>query len=241
MMKPKMKTRSILTLLAGSLAFQLPGDSTNQVPASAVLPEVKGREVSYAIGVDIARHFRKLGIEVDEKEVIQGFKDGVSGDRLRMPEDQMRKLVLLIQNEALQRGSAQRRNPAMINQYDADLFFKMNEKHPGVVSLTNGLQYKVLQAGKGPKPHAGSPVVCQYRVTYIDGAEFAASKPGEPIHFKVSEAPVKGWAEALPLMAKGSKWRLFVPSELAYGKAGLGKEIGPNMALIYDLELIDIQ
>ncbi len=217
------------------------GGPTNQVPTANEMTAAKGREVSYAIGVDIARHFRRLGIEVDEKEVIQGFKDGVSGDRLRMAEAEARKLVVLIQNEAMQRGAAQRRSPAMLNQYEADEFFKRNAAHAGVVTLPNGLQYKVLQPGKGPKPTASSSVSCNYRVTYLDGGEFAASKTGEPIHFKVGEAQIKAWAEALPLMAMGAKWRLFVPSELAYGKQGLGKEIGPNMALIYDLELVDIQ
>jgi FKBP-type peptidyl-prolyl cis-trans isomerase FklB len=228
------------TLIAVAATTAMAG-TTNQVQSMVEDPVVKGREVSYAIGVDIARHFRRLGIEVDEKEVIQGFKDGVSGDRLRMPEAEARKLVVLIQNEAMQRGSAQRRSPAMLNQYEADEFFKRNAKHSGVVSLPSGLQYKVIQPGKGNKPGTASSVVCNFRVTYLDGGEFAASKTGEPIHFKVADAAVKAWAEALPLMSKGAKWRLFVPSELAYGKAGLGKEIGPNMALIYDLELLDIQ
>ena len=201
----------------------------------------RSADVSYAIGVDIARHFRRLGIEVDEEQVRRGFADGLSGDRLRMPESESRRIVVTIQNEAMQRGANIRRNPASLNRYEADTFLGLNQKRPGVVTLPSGLQYRVLTQGTGPKPVSTAHVVCHYRYTYLDGSEFSASEPSKPVHFVASEATIKAWSEALPLMPKGAKWRLFIPSDLAYGKVGLGKEIGPDMGLICDLELVEIE
>src|SRR5262249_1672297 len=111
----------------------------------------------------------------------------------------------------------------------------------GVVSLPSGLQYKILTAGTGPKPSVSDTVVCNYRGTLINGAEFDSSfKRGQPATFPVSRV-IKGWTEALPLMPVGSKWQLFVPSGLAYGERSPGPEIGPNSTLIFEVELLSIQ
>ncbi|HEY1270579.1 MAG TPA: FKBP-type peptidyl-prolyl cis-trans isomerase, partial [Terriglobales bacterium] len=110
-----------------------------------------------------------------------------------------------------------------------------------VVALPSGLQYKVLKTGDGPKPTAEDTVVCQYRGTLIDGKEFDSSyKGGQPATFPV-KGVIKGWTEALQLMPVGSKWQLFVPSDLAYGDRGAGPDIGPNSTLIFEVELVSIQ
>jgi FKBP-type peptidyl-prolyl cis-trans isomerase FklB len=109
-----------------------------------------------------------------------------------------------------------------------------------VVTLPSGLQYKVLKAGSGPKPSAADKVECNYRGTLIAGTEFDSSyKRGQPVTFQVGEV-IKGWSEALQLMPVGSKWQLFVPSDLAYGDRAPGQEIGPNSTLIFEVELLSI-
>ncbi len=108
-------------------------------------------------------------------------------------------------------------------------------------TTASGLQYKVITEGTGPKPTASDTVVCNYKGTLIDGKEFDSSyKRGEPATFPVSGV-IKGWTEALQLMPVGSKWQLFIPSDLAYGERGAGAEIGPNSTLIFEVELISIK
>jgi FKBP-type peptidyl-prolyl cis-trans isomerase len=127
------------------------------------------------------------------------------------------------------------------NKKEGDAFLAANKAKDGVVALPSGLQYKILIPGKGPKPTAGDSVVCNYRGTLIDGKEFDSSyKRGQPATFPVGGV-IKGWTEALQLMPVGSKWQLFVPSELAYGDRGTGADIGPNATLIFEVELLSIQ
>lgn len=110
-----------------------------------------------------------------------------------------------------------------------------------MIALPSGLQYKILQPGTGAKPTAADTVVCNYRGTLIDGTEFDSSyKRGEPASFPVGGV-IKGWTEALQLMPTGSKWQLFIPSELAYGERGAGSDIGPNATLIFEVEMISIK
>ena len=233
--------------IAGGSASFIAGQAanppaTNQVVLSSPLvedPVVRDTAISYAIGVDIARHFRGMGINVIEEEVHRGLSDGLSGDRLKIPEKEVKALVIRVQNDNLRRSSAARRNPAGLNQYDADRFLEMNKKRKGVVSLPSGLQYSVLKKGKGSAVGKDAAVFVSYRMTYLDGTEFSASDPTKPVSVQAGAAPLKAWAEALPLMEKGAKWRLFVPPDLAYGTAGFGKEIGPNLGLIYDIEILE--
>ena len=116
-----------------------------------------------------------------------------------------------------------------------------NKKKSGVVVLPSGLQYEVLTEGKGKKPAATDRVQCHYHGTLINGEVFDSSiERGEPAVFGVSQV-IPGWVEALQLMPVGSKWRLFIPSNLAYGERGAGEAIEPNSTLIFDVELLDIE
>jgi FKBP-type peptidyl-prolyl cis-trans isomerase len=127
------------------------------------------------------------------------------------------------------------------NQKEGDAFLAANKDKEGVVTLPSGLQYKILKQGDGPKPTAADSVVCNYRGTFINGAEFDSSyKRGQPLTFPV-RGVIKGWTEALQLMPVGSKWQLFIPSNLAYGPRGAGGVIPPSATLIFDVELISIQ
>jgi FKBP-type peptidyl-prolyl cis-trans isomerase FklB len=127
------------------------------------------------------------------------------------------------------------------NKKEGEAFLAANKTKEGVVTLPSGLQYKVLKAGTGPKPSANDSVVCNYRGTLLDNTEFDSSyKRGQPATFPVGKV-IKGWTEALQLMPVGSKWQLFIPSELAYGPRGAGPDIGPNATLIFEVELLSIQ
>jgi FKBP-type peptidyl-prolyl cis-trans isomerase FklB len=130
---------------------------------------------------------------------------------------------------------------AMKNKEAGEAFLAANKKKTGVVTLADGLQYKILTEGTGQKPTASDSVTVNYAGTLIDGTEFDSSyKRGEPITFPVNGV-IAGWTEALKLMPVGSTWELYIPSELAYGKYGAGPQIGPNAVLIFKVELLDIK
>ena len=127
------------------------------------------------------------------------------------------------------------------NKKKGDAFFAENKTKQDVVTLASGLQYKILKAGDGKTPAENDTVVCHYRGTLIDGAEFDSSyKRNQPATFPV-KGVIKGWIEALQLMSVGSKWQLFIPPELAYGAHGAGRDIGPNATLIFEVELLAIK
>src|SRR5580700_2167774 len=127
------------------------------------------------------------------------------------------------------------------NKAEGAAFLEENKTKEGVVTLPSGLQYSILKEGTGPKPTAADTVVCNYRGTLINSTEFDSSyKRGQPATFPVGQV-IKGWTEALQLMPVGSKWQLFVPSDLAYGQRGASAEIGPDTTLIFEVELLSIQ
>ena len=127
------------------------------------------------------------------------------------------------------------------NKKEGDEFLAQNKTKEGVVTLPSGLQYKILKEGTGPKPSVSDSVVCNYKGTLIDNTEFDSSyKRGQPATFPVGQV-IKGWTEVLQLMPVGSKWQVFVPSDLAYGPRAPGGTIGPNATLIFEIELLSIQ
>jgi FKBP-type peptidyl-prolyl cis-trans isomerase len=130
---------------------------------------------------------------------------------------------------------------AQKNLADGEKFLTENKTKEGVKTTESGLQYKVLEAGEGPSPKAGDTVTVHYRGTFVDGTEFDSSyQRGEPATFPLTGV-IPGWTEALQLMKKGSKWMLFIPSELAYGERGAGNRIPPNSTLIFEVELLSSQ
>ena len=199
-------------------------------------------QLSYAIGVDMARNFKRQGVEVDMGAVVKGLNDGISGEKILLSERDLRQLLVKSQNEVRQKQAPTRgKTLAELNMRKGESFLAENKTKPDVVALPSGLQYKILKPGTGAKPSPDSTVKCFYRGTRLDGTEIMCSEAGKPGTFKVKEALTRAWSEALPLMPLGSKWRLFVPPPLAYGAVGIGKDVGPNETLIFDLELVTIQ
>lgn len=225
----------------------LPAKPTPATPAqpsaeSIVVPglDSENAKVSYAIGMNVGANFKKQSVEIDESAFAKGLRDALSGTTL-LTDEQAHIILTAYQNEMRAMQQEKARLAAETNKQEGEAYLKANQSKEGIVVLPSGLQYKILSAGTGPKPVASDTVVCNYRGTLIDGTEFDSSaKHGGPATFPVSGV-IHGWTEALQLMPVGSKWQLFIPSDLAYGERGAGGAIGPNSPLIFEVELVSIK
>lgn len=198
-------------------------------------------KLSYALGMNFGENLHKQSVEVDPSIVVRGMKDGLAGGKTLMTEEEARTAITDLMAGLRKQREEQMQKAGEDNKKEGDAFLAGNKSKPGVVALPSGLQYKILQEGTGPKPAATDSVVCNYRGTLISGKEFDSSyKRGQPATFPVGGV-IKGWTEALQLMPAGSKWQLFIPSELAYGARGAGADIGPNATLVFEVELLSIQ
>ena len=198
-------------------------------------------KVSYGIGVDVARNFKRLGIDVNPDVLTQAIKDVLADKKLLMTDDELRATMTAFQNELRQKQIVAMQTAAAENKKAGDAFLAANKAKEGVVTLPSGLQYKILKAGDGKKPTDADTVECNYRGTLINGTEFDSSyRTGRPAVFKVTGV-IPGWREALKLMPAGSKWQLVIPPQLAYGERGAGRDIGPNSTLIFEVELLAIK
>lgn len=197
---------------------------------------------SYSIGVGLAKNIQAQQIEVDPEIVLQGLKDGLSGGTLLMTEEEMRVITKRMQAQGKMKQDQVQRVASMRNKKEGELFLEENRKKEGIVVLPSGLQYKVLKAGDGPKPAETDRVECRYRGTFLNGKEFDASeRSGQPSVILPVKGLIPGVREALKLMPSGSKWQLFIPPQLAYGEQGSLQDIGPNVTLIFELELLAIK
>jgi FKBP-type peptidyl-prolyl cis-trans isomerase FklB len=193
-------------------------------------------KASYAIGSNFGRTLRSQLVEIDMKAFTKGIEDGLAGAKLLLTDAEMKEVMTALQAEVTaKRGAAGEKN-----KKDGEAFLAENAKKPGIVVLPSGLQYRVITEGTGAKPKATDSVTTHYRGTLIDGTEFDSSYArGEPASFRVGGV-IRGWTEALQLMPVGSKWELFVPSNLGYAERGSGPKIGPNSTLIFEVELLSI-
>jgi FKBP-type peptidyl-prolyl cis-trans isomerase FklB len=209
--------------------------------SSAVALTTQKDKVSYAIGLNIGRNLQKDSVEVAPNLVTRGIQDGLAGGKALLTDDQVQAALVALNSEVEKRKGEVMAQAGEENKKAGDAFLAANKTKEGVVTLPDGLQYKILQHGTGPKPTASDTVVCNYRGTLIGGKEFDSSyKRGQPASFPVGQV-IPAWTEALQLMPVGSKWELFIPSELAYGARGAGADIGPNSTLIFEVELLSIK
>ncbi|MDH6535579.1 FKBP-type peptidyl-prolyl cis-trans isomerase FklB [Parabacteroides sp. PM5-20] len=198
------------------------------------LNKKKMNKVSYALGLSIGNNFQSSGInDLDVNDFTQGLKDVLEGATPRIDYDEAKQLIndyfVRLQSEKLEN-----------NKKAGQEFLAINKEKAGVVELPSGMQYEILKKGEGPIPTATDSVKCHYHGTLINGTVFDSSvQRGQPATFGVSQV-IPGWVEALQLMPVGSKWRLFIPSELAYGEHGAGESIEPNSTLVFEVELLDI-
>jgi FKBP-type peptidyl-prolyl cis-trans isomerase len=198
-------------------------------------------KLSYAIGVNVGKSLQKDSVEIDPSIILRGLKDALAGGKTLMTDEEVKAAILGLQTDLHKKQEAAMQAAGDANKKQGEEFLAANKTKEGVVTLPSGLQYKILTAGTGPKPSTTDSVVCNYKGTLIDGTEFDSSfKRGQPATFPVDKV-IKGWTEALQLMPVGSKWQLFVPSEMAYGARGPSPTIGANSVLIFEVELLSIQ
>ena len=198
--------------------------------------------ISYALGLSMGNNFRSSGIE---KINVKDFADGVaavfSGETPKMTYDEAKEEIRKFFTEMEERQKAEAAKMGEVNAKAGENFLAENAKRPEVKTTATGLQYEIVKEGDGPTPNRGDRVTVHYTGKLIDGTVFDSSvERGEPATFGVTQV-IPGWVEALQMMKTGAKWRLYIPSALAYGPNGAGGVIGPNATLIFDVELIKIE
>jgi FKBP-type peptidyl-prolyl cis-trans isomerase FklB len=206
----------------------------------AVLKDEKDR-LSYAIGMDIGNGLKRQNIDLNPEIVAQGIWDSLSGEKTLMTEQEYRDTMNAFKQEMSKKQQAQMQEFSEKNKKNGENFLAENKTKEGIITLPSGLQYKVIQAGTGKSPKSSDTVTVNYKGTLIDGTEFDSSyRRGQPASFPV-KGVIPGWTEALQLMKEGAKWELYIPSNLAYGERGAGRNIGPNSTLIFEVELISVK
>jgi FKBP-type peptidyl-prolyl cis-trans isomerase FklB len=229
-LKSSITTLIVLLLLPAALFTQ----------QKETLQTQKGK-VSYSIGLDIGRNMKRQSIEVNIDLLMRGLKDGLGNGKPALSDSDMQQTMAAWQREMMAKMNEVQKKVGEKNKKEGEAFLAENKKKPGIVTLPSGLQYKILKDGTGKSPKPTDTVVTQYRGTLINGKEFDSSyKRGQPLTFRVSQM-IAAWGEALQMMKVGSKWQLFVPSNLGYGEIGSGQDIGPNAALIFEIELLSIK
>lgn len=200
-------------------------------------PETLEEKISYTIGVQIGQQLNQDDLAIVPDHFLAGVLDSLEEKELKLTEEEQQNTMIALQ----ERLQAKREEMAAAKNVENAKFFEDNGKKDGVVTTDSGLQYKVLEEGKGEKPQLNDTITAHYHGTLLDGTVFDSSVDrGSPASFPVNRV-IAGWTEALQLMPVGSKWRLFVPSDLAYGERGTqGGPIGPNTPLIFDVELLSI-
>ena len=225
-----------IAIITGFLIIGCESSDNQQAPKL----ETAIDSVSYSIGVDIGKNMKTQELDINDKAMFAGWSAAFNGDTLQLTEEDMLATLnnfrKVMQEKVQQRAKAQ----AEENLDKGNTFLAENAKKEGVVTLESGLQYKVIEEGSGEAPTEKSKVTVHYRGTLLNGEEFDSSyKRGQPYTTPVTNV-IKGWTEALQLMPVGSKWELYVPSNLAYGNSPRGPG-GPNSALVFEVELIGIE
>jgi FKBP-type peptidyl-prolyl cis-trans isomerase FklB len=198
-------------------------------------------KTSYAIGAQMGRDMKRYGMSLDPDAMARGFKDAYQGGRLALSEQEIAQLSANAQRQMAAKTTEVMKEDAEKNKREGDAFLARNRTAPGVRTLADGLEYKVLKTGTGRTARPTDRVVVNYRGTFIDGTEFDSSyRRNQPLAVTVNGV-IRGWSEALQLMPVGSKWQLFIPPHLAYGPQGAPPAIGPNETLVFEIELLAIQ
>ena len=192
-------------------------------------------KISYAIGMSMASNLMNSGLRnIEVESFVKAFTEVINNESTSMSPEEA--------TQTLQEYFSKQQEEMLNKNLEIWIaFLEENSKKENVVSLPSGLQYEILTEGNGPKPKATDSVKCHYHGTLLDGTVFDSSvQRGEPAVFGVNQV-IKGWVEALQLMSVGSKWKLFIPSSLAYGSQGAGNSIEPNSTLIFEVELLGIE
>jgi len=236
------RTACILTLcIAASLAaITVAQDSTTEktekkstVPGLTTVQE----RVSYGIGLNIGRQFKRQNLDIDPSVLVQGIVDVLNDREPKLTPEELEEAFAAL-NELMEKKEAAAKTENLKNGQE---FLAENAKKKDVITTKSGLQYQIIKPGTGETPKATDTVVTHYKGTLLNGTEFDSSyQRNEPAEFPVGGV-IKGWTEALQLMKVGAKWKLFIPSELAYGERGSGGSIPANSTLVFEIELLEVK
>jgi FKBP-type peptidyl-prolyl cis-trans isomerase FkpA len=227
--------------LALFLVLQSSCSTNGQKPSMKTFKE----KYSYMIGMDVGNEFKRMGAEMDYNAFLWGVKDMTQGRSPLLAAEKLDSVKMefaAMMQKSPQSMAMQKQMQEMgeKNLKEGEEFLAANKTKPGVVTTASGLQYQVIKKGSGQKPKTTDKVKVHYTGTLLDGKEFDSSiKRGQPTEFPIAGI-IPGWSEALQLMPVGSKYKLFIPSKLAYGERGAGGVIPPNATLVFDVELIEI-
>jgi len=234
----KFKYLLALTMVAGLTACN--NEGANQTKESVVLDsEVK--KFSYAMGLEVGGSLKNFGAEVDAATFAKAVADALNDGELMMKPEEAMQIKQEFFRKKQEAQMAERNAAGAGNKAEGEAFLAANKSKEGVKTTASGLQYEVLRQGDGAKPAATDTVNVHYKGTLINGEEFDSSySRGQPISFPLNGV-IKGWTEGVGLMPVGSKYKFFIPSDLAYGERGAGAKIGPNATLIFEVELLAIE
>lgn len=198
------------------------------------------KRLSYGIALRMGERMKSDGMTLDVDAYATGMRDAFEGAESKLTDEEINAEMMAFQEKMQAEQQAAQEAVATANVEEGAAFLAENAARDGITVTESGLQYEVIEVGEGAKPTATDTVEVHYRGTLIDGTEFDSSySRGQTVSFGVSQV-IPGWTEALQLMSEGAKYKLYIPSDLAYGPAGAGQTIGPNATLIFDVELVSI-
>jgi FKBP-type peptidyl-prolyl cis-trans isomerase len=209
-------------------------------PAGTPSLDTEDQKASYGIGLQMGGQLAPAETHIDMDAFLAGVRDGMGGNDPAVPQAELQAALQSLSQRVNEEETERRTATGESNAAEGEAFLAENAEKEGVTVTDSGLQYEVLEEGDGPKPAPEDQVTIQYRGTLIDGTQFDSSYDrGEPATFSVGGV-IPGFSEGLQLMSVGSKYRFFIPSDLAYGPNGSGRTIGPNATLIFEVELLGI-
>ena len=230
------------SLIALSVAGILAGcSSSNQTPEVTQAPlETNGEKVSYGMGMVFAERMKNDLPDLELEQFIEGFRQGHSGEgEARLSREEIQQAMMAYQQELQAKQQQEMDQAATDNLEQGEAFLAENAEREEVMTTDSGLQYEVLEEGEGEKPGPEDEVKVHYTGELLSGEVFDSSRErGEPVTFRLNQV-IEGWTEGLQLMNEGSRYKLYIPSDLAYGPGG-NMSIGPNETLVFDVELLDV-
>jgi FKBP-type peptidyl-prolyl cis-trans isomerase FkpA len=228
-------------ILAVALVAGLAAACNKQESRGSTELNTDAQKFGYAIGVDIGKSLSPVKDEVDIDALIAGLDETLAGKESRLNDEEREKIKSEVTRKLQQKQLEERTAKAAKAKEAGEKFLAENGKREGVKTTESGLQYEILTEGSGATPKATDKVTVHYKGTLIDGTEFDSSySRGQPVTFPLGNV-IPGWTEGLQLVKTGGKAKLYIPSNLAYGERGAGAKIGPNEALIFEVELIAIE
>jgi FKBP-type peptidyl-prolyl cis-trans isomerase len=240
-----MKKIALPLALVGLVGLQACNQQSQTTEPAATAPaevalESSEQRLSYGMAFGLGQRMSQDGMPIDIEAFVAGFRDGATGQAGRMTQEEIAAEMQAFQEKMVAEQEVAQAELAAANQAASTAFLEENKAREGVMVTESGLQYEVLAAGEGGTPGPEDTVEVHYRGTLVDGTEFDSSYGrGQTVSFGVGQV-IAGWTEALQLMQVGSKYKLYIPPELGYGAGGAGQMIGPNAALIFEVELVSI-